>query len=330
MTGIRKSVFLVALCASAQVHAECPNLFDPAYAGDTGNTDKTFGGGPSDGLVAVAQSLASITAGSDSSTASLKFVRTGSKASDFPRSWPERGSGRGTTLNPESISGCAHALSITVSGPLDNKDNTTEPATLDGLSNAFALKIGYAQYHDVITLAPEKGILDEDSLRVPSTWFWGVSASIGRKEFEYIDFDGFDKATQTERPWSASAFLGIDWRSWVYTARLRVQESYKDQESATQCRPIAGSTNLDCLSGPPGPPAKEDRRQFSVEVRSRIFKRVGVAPSINHDFELDVTGVDFPVYLWQNEKGQLTGGIRAGWRDDTKDTQYSIFISQPF
>jgi len=37
-----------------------------------------------------------------------------------------------------------------------------------------------------------------------------------------------------------------------------------------------------------------------------------------------------PVYLWGTSDGNLNGGFRAGWRDDTDDFTFSIFVGSNF
>ena len=58
--------------------------------------------------------------------------------------------------------------------------------------------------------------------------------------------------------------------------------------------------------------------------------RIGFGPAIHHDFQEGVTGVNVPVFLWQDTKRQLTGGVRLGWRDDKDDLEFGLFITQPF
>lgn len=316
MRGL-KWLLVAYLALTADAFAECASFWDFSQLDEAGDSDRPFlfGGGPVDGLAAVAQSLVSIGAGTDNNNATAKYTVSTSVAEPLPP--------LGST---KWITGCNHALSISLSSPIDKSDNITDLATLDGLANAFTFTVSYSQYIDRIRRSGDgntEGELD--------AWgfFWGGTATLGRESFDYVDLDDFDKQSNNERPWAISLFIGRDFGQWTVTGRLKLEESYKNQDDITRCRPIVGSTDLDCRSGPLGPPNEENGRQASVEVRHQIGDSFGIAPAVHHDFEKDVTGINLPIFLWQDDKGQLTGGIRVGWRDDTDSTEFGLFVSQP-
>lgn len=318
---ISRIVILLSTIALAQpALAECPSFWDFSKfdrATNTADKDYSYGLGPVDGLAAVAQSLAEIATSTDKSKATLRYAVSTSGAQDLPP----------PTDTSTKITGCNHALSIEISSPLDKSDNITDITTLDGLANAVTLKISYARYIDSIWRNPpgSEEVLDT------SRYFFGGSATIGREDFDYVDFDAFDDASENEEPWSVTAFFGGDVGSWTITAEVKLEESFEDQDSITRCRSIMDSMDLDCMTGSPGPPTEKDSRQASVEFRKLLPGGIGLAPTITRDFEKDVTAVNVPVFLWQDpSSGQLTGGIRAGWRDDTDNFEVGLFITQPF
>jgi len=51
---------------------------------------------------------------------------------------------------------------------------------------------------------------------------------------------------------------------------------------------------------------------------------------LRFEAEDDVFAVDAPVFLWHDANRSLSGGIRAGWRDDTKDFEIGLFVTTPF
>ena len=81
-----------------------------------------------------------------------------------------------------------------------------------------------------------------------------------------------------------------------------------------------------------GGPTEQDKKIGFFEVR-KFFGKVAFNPKISLDFEgneeedEDVTlGLDLPVYFLQNKDGQFVGGLRAGWRSDTKEVSVALFV----
>ncbi|MEW8492473.1 MAG: hypothetical protein AB2604_01610 [Candidatus Thiodiazotropha taylori] len=314
-----KNVILVVIgyLFTPIAYAECPSFWDYSNFAEPNETQYLFGGGPIDGLASAAQSLLLIGTGTDKNNATAKYTVTTSGAADLP----ELGDTRW-------IPGCNHSLSFALSSPIDKSDNITDLATLDGLANAFTFSVSYTQYRDRIRRI-HPGMV-EGELELKQHYFWGMTATIGRENFDYVNLENFEKKDTNETPWAISLFFGGDIVGWTVTGRVRFEESYKDQNNTFRCRPLDNTTDLNCVSGPPGPPTEQEGHQVSIEFRRLITGKIGIAPAIHRDFEKSVTGINIPVFLWQDTKGQLTGGFRVGWRNDTDDTEFGLFISQPF
>ena len=249
------SLAIVAFASESYAERGCPSFFGVDQERDTIPRVR-YGGGPVDGLAPVGQSLFSIVASTDKSNATAKYSLSASSAEDLDQ------------LAAGPIEGCSHALSLTLSSPIDKSDTTTDLATLTGLANAFTFTVEYARYHDTISLH-----LDEihEQLKVISgnaditlnranlirkfgnkhpiidqfnaagkvvTWFWGGSATVGRESFDYVNFDDSGKVTESQQPWSISAFLGGEFGVWTITGRIKGEKSFKAQPSVTRCRPM--------------------------------------------------------------------------------------------
>ena len=317
MTTVRIAIVMVLLLSTKQVLAVCPTLWED---GKEDVPFDVFGGGPADSLPVVGQSLFALSTGTDRSKATAQYALSASGAEDLS-----------DLKESSSKRACSHALSFALSSPIDKSDGITDLATLDGLADAFTLTVSYYRHFDKVSLNPGKKVGEEGALRLSRGWFGGGSATIGREEFEYIDFDAFGAKEGNRHPWSLSVSAGRVVGGWTVTGRIKVEESYKKERSATRCRPIPSSSDLNCISGPSEVPNRVHGRQVSVEFRRQLLGgRVGVAPAVHHDVEMDVIGINVPIFLWQDSKGQLTGGFRVGWRSDTDASEVGLFISQPF
>jgi hypothetical protein len=55
-----------------------------------------------------------------------------------------------------------------------------------------------------------------------------------------------------------------------------------------------------------------------------------ISARFTHDSKNDVNGLDVPIYLVQDSKESLNGGIRIGYRDDTKGVEFGVFVGSSF
>ncbi|MEM8492692.1 MAG: hypothetical protein AAF756_17895 [Pseudomonadota bacterium] len=313
------SACLLLMAATELQASECAPLFEPSYDGDD---TYLFGGGTTDGLAQAAQSLLAVNANTVKSNAVVKYTSATSAAENLP---PED--------NFDWIDGCNHSLSLSLTAPLDTSDEVTELANLDGLADAYTLTVSYSRYVDRVRRNPNPA---PGTLLENWSYFWGGEARIGRENFKFIEADSISETEEDETPWSVAVFGGHELGRWTVTYRAKFEQQYKPQNDVVRCPSSAVEVEfIDCISGANGGPNDVDSRQVSIEMR-RVIERftfigpIGIAPAIHHDLEQHVTGVDVPVFLWQSDKGQLTGGVRFGWRDDTNDSQFGVFVSQPF
>lgn len=161
-------------------------------------------------------------------------------------------------------------------------------------------------------------------------WVWGFSAKVGTQDFAYVDPTDATKQKISRAPWGAGAFLALNRESWrsVFTLRLQYQDAYKDADSGAVCPPSAGASIV-CATGPVGRPGSTKKELISVEAR-HAFPRFGAGLTAVYDNKADVFGIELPIHLVKDKDGNLTAGVKAGWRDDTDDVTFSVFVGSTF
>lgn len=93
-----------------------------------------------------------------------------------------------------------------------------------------------------------------------------------------------------------------------------------------RCDSVAGTSLRSCESRPlSGPVAK---RETVIRAELRQLGRIGLSPVVSWRVSEKVYGMDLPVYLVTDDKGALTGGVRVGWRSDTR-LQIAAFVTKP-
>lgn len=190
-------------------------------------------------------------------------------------------------------------------------------------------------------------LIDEEDPAVLMN-FWGFNGKIGYEEFDFLNSDKFASLESfqnadiaslretTELPWSVGVHYGVALKSdWVIKSEFRYEKSYKAATSVVRCPNGVAGTAFDCVSGASTGPA--DKNSYIVSLKARrplkmdwLFSRAAISFDANYDFEADVLGLEMPVYLVGDNKGNLNGGFRVGWRSDTKDPIFGIFIGSAF
>jgi hypothetical protein len=91
-----------------------------------------------------------------------------------------------------------------------------------------------------------------------------------------------------------------------------------------------------CINGPIGAPSRKDGLLGAIEFRRQFMLKdfwipsIGVAPQITYDLLKKKGGLDFPIYLVPDAKGNLLGGVRFGYRTDTDDVAVGVFVGTAF
>ena len=77
-----------------------------------------------------------------------------------------------------------------------------------------------------------------------------------------------------------------------------------------------------------GAPRSWERAVASVSGAWSIGGNGAVRLTISHDIRRAVTGIDLPVWVLHNPAGGLAGGIRLGYRTDSRAMTVALFVSQ--
>lgn len=167
---------------------------------------------------------------------------------------------------------------------------------------------------------------------------FGVEGSIGYRKFNFVDAASFSKGSAQKVPWGLKAFVsllpGLGLTS--LTGALEYQDAYKDQDTAVICPAGTGGT-VQCLSGPLGAPKNDRKLLGSLEFRHLFtlpdrapLSSVGFSAQFTHDFRSGASGIDVPIYVVPDEKGNLLGGVRFGYRSDTDKLAVGVFVGTAF
>jgi hypothetical protein len=169
-----------------------------------------------------------------------------------------------------------------------------------------------------------------DRYSVPGrAWLQGFRLKVGHNDYTYYDPARLTKHTDDEVSWGAGVFAGILTGNAYYAAGIDYQRAYKGARSGVACPlPSDGEEVVLCVNGALGAPSVGERHLLSAEGRWRLGERAIGVRAI-HDFKNGVSGIDMPIYLFPDEKGFLTGGLRLGW---TNEEQFyaAIFVGVPF
>ncbi|MEO7689346.1 MAG: hypothetical protein ABIS51_08675 [Sphingomonas sp.] len=171
------------------------------------------------------------------------------------------------------------------------------------------------------------------------SWAYGFEGSVGYTKYNFLDASG-TKTPVDRVPWGAKGFLSLlpggSLTSW--TAALEFQRTFKEKDLVAVC-PALGATPVTCPTGPGGMPVRTDKLLGSVEYRhlfelsdTGFLRSLGLSVLATYDAKSNDYGLDVPIYLLPNDKGQMIGGIRFGYTNtkDGHDFVAGVFVGTAF
>lgn len=172
----------------------------------------------------------------------------------------------------------------------------------------------------------------------PLSWAYGLEGSVGYRKYSFLDPVAGVKGEKEKVPWGVKGFLSLLPRASLssVTGALEYQRSWKEGDPIALCPP-ASATAFSCPVGPGGAPKLQEkllssleyRRQFQIGGDDAFLKTAGFSAQFTYDWESDDWGVDVPIYLVPNDKGQMIGGLRFGYT--SKDELVAgIFVGTSF
>jgi hypothetical protein len=167
--------------------------------------------------------------------------------------------------------------------------------------------------------------------------FWGLDASMGRDDKSFLDRTNFKLLSEPRTTWEVGVYkgwIGSD-LTWSLRGRVVYGQTYKDNDEAEICRsvsiPVGGT---DCIKGPDGAPIRERTGLASIEARKLVTvndtTQIAIAPQVTYRFEDKNVGVEVPIYLVPDEKGKLSGGIKAVYNSKGDEFAVGLFVGVPF
>jgi hypothetical protein len=249
------------------------------------------------------------------------------------------------------------------SGPIDEKTSEAIPLTLEGFTNKASLDVSYSKlswgavpYDDILKikeicrsvhLSYEDGNCWEEEVRAKdpaaaagfrqhlhlddALWFWGGSLAGARGAFKWVDAIGAESKKASHNDWAVTGRAGLFTTSFGFVvASFTYERSFAGKDAQQICAPVAsGSDSLKCQSVVVGAPAEAKAKILRVEGRKVLSNGVAMNPFFQYDTVSKRKSVVVPIYFLKGEKGP-TGGVRAGWRSDTKEVSISVFIGAAF
>jgi hypothetical protein len=170
--------------------------------------------------------------------------------------------------------------------------------------------------------------------------FWGVSGAIANEKFDYLDVPTISKISTDRVGYEARAFVGLinTQDDFSFRASAKYLRMFKSAEETQLCKPVAvAGTPPECITGANGKPTKSNSTVIEVEAR-KLFpfgaagegSKIAIAPMVRYDVDKKDYSIEVPVFLAPNKEGRLDGGIRFGYRSDTKDFGIGLFVGIPF
>jgi hypothetical protein len=204
------------------------------------------------------------------------------------------------------------ALDLTISGPLTANSDFTELADLDGLRGSVRADLG-----GVYNLANAVGS--------PS---FTARVGLARHHFDYREPATLTEASQGRTGTSFSAGAALKLVNVAGRLAYRRESSYRGAREQQVCVPATfgptGTTT--CSNMVVGGPAHATKDVVEGEIRGSWEGAGAIRLHVAHDFTSSTTGVDLPVYVIPNVSGSLAGGVRLGYRTDTKRWSAAMFV----
>ncbi|MGZ6040230.1 MAG: hypothetical protein ACXWKR_16300, partial [Phenylobacterium sp.] len=166
----------------------------------------------------------------------------------------------------------------------------------------------------------------------------GLQAGAGYKTFDFLDPASGKKGSTDRGSFNLKAFgTLVPWQGVAtLTGAITYQHAYKDAMSSTLCPTGSNAAFVQCATGAIGRPKSDDSYQASLEFRKQFalakgpVHNLGFSLQVTRDFNQKVTGIDLPVYLVSDEKGNLIGGMRFGYTSDKHDLIVGVFAGSNF
>jgi hypothetical protein len=163
---------------------------------------------------------------------------------------------------------------------------------------------------------------------------YGVTATAGYEAHTFFSSTMLAKTSEDKAPYQFGGYVtyvGAS-RNWAVSAQINYQSAYTDNPTKTLCP--AGTAPVTCVTGAFGAPQHTDKALIAAEWRwfGQIFSlpTIGLDPMVTYDAVSGAYAFDLPIYLFNDGKNNLTGGVRVDWTSVRHDTVVGVFVSKAF
>jgi hypothetical protein len=210
------------------------------------------------------------------------------------------------------ICGARGAASLMLAGPFNSGNEFTRLADLDGLFGSARVQGNYT------------------SNATGAGTFFSYTGTFSEPRFAYRDSTTLGRRSVEHAAYAIEGGGGRRWSSLSLYGGVRWEQAYRARTSRNVCSPAtfgpAGTET--CANMVPGAPRSRERAVASVSGAWSIGGNGAARLTISHDIRRAVTGIDLPVWLIANPAGGLAGGVRLGYRTDSRAMTVALFVSQ--
>jgi hypothetical protein len=208
--------------------------------------------------------------------------------------------------------GARGAASVLFAGPVSTSSEFTRLADLNGLFGSARVQASYT------------------SNATDAGGFVAAGGTFSQPHFAYRDSSTLARRSVERAAYALEAGGGRRWPSVSLYGGVRWEQAYHPRTARDVCAVAtfgpAGTES--CSSMVVGGPRGRERTVASVAGAWSIGAVGAGRLTISHDVQRGVTGFDLPVWVLPNPAGGLAGGLRFGYRTDTRETTLSLFVSQ--
>ncbi len=211
-----------------------------------------------------------------------------------------------------AICGSRGAASLMLAGPLNKDDPFTRLGDLDGLVGSARVQATYTT--NVTTVGS----------------FYSFSGTLSQPSFSYRDTAALTEHSVLHTAYALEADGGYRLSSMTLSGSVRWEQSYRAHTSQNVCAPASfGPSGTEtCADMVLGAPFTRARAIASVSGAWSVGGNGAVRLTISHDLRRGTTGIDLPVWMIQNAAGGLAGGVRFGYRTNSRQVTVALFLSE--
>jgi hypothetical protein len=204
------------------------------------------------------------------------------------------------------------AGSLMFAGPFNKNNEFTRLADLDGLVGTARVQANYTT--NATSVGP----------------YYSFAGTFGQPRFAYRDSAALGRRSVEHAAYAIETGGGRRWSSVALYGGVRWEQAYHARTAHDVCSPatFGAAGTQSCASMVVGAPRSRERAVASVSGAWSIGGNGAARLTISHDIRRAVTGIDLPVWVLQNPAGGLAGGVRFGYRTDSREMTVALFVSQ--